>query len=133
MISNSDLKFLKLAEVMSTYSDFNRIHIGACVVKKKSVISTGCNKNKTHPIQEKYNNKSLSFKKTKAKLHAEMDALIKAGNDAAGATLYVFRRGNDNIYRISKPCNACMNFIKDCGIIRVVYTIENGIKEIVFK
>ena len=129
MISNADLKHLKLAELMASYSDYDRIHIGACIIKKRQVISTGYNQNKTHPIQEKYNNKSLTYKKSKAKLHAEMDALIRAGKNSKGATLYIFRRGNDNIYRMSKPCNACMNYIKKCGIKRIVYTIENGIKE----
>lgn len=131
MISNADLKHLKLAEVMASYSDYDRIHIGACIIKKRQVISTGYNQNKTHPIQEKYNNESLTYKKSKAKLHAEMDALIRAGKNSKGATLYIFRRGNDNIYRMSKPCNACMNYIKQCGIKRVVYTIENGIKEMI--
>ena len=131
MISNADLKHLKLAEVMASYSDYDRIHIGACIIKKRQVISTGYNQNKTQPIQEKYNNKSLTYKKSKAKLHAEMDALIRAGKNSKGATLYIFRRGNDNIYRMSKPCNACMNYIKQCGIKRVLYTIENGIKEMI--
>lgn len=131
MISTSDLKHLKLAEVMSTYSDYNRVHIGACVIKKKKVIGIGCNQNKTHPLQEKYNSKSLNYIKPKAKLHAELDALLKSGHDAKGGTLYVFRRGRDNIYRMSKPCPACMEMIKDYGIKRIVYTIENGIKEMI--
>ena len=50
--------------------------------------------------------------------------------DCNGSTMYIFRRGNDNIYRLSKPCKACMQCILDYGIKRIVYTIENGIKEI---
>lgn len=130
MITNVDLKYLKLAEVMATYSDYKRVHIGTCIVKKKSVISTGCNKSKSHPIQNKYNHIANIYTKPESRLHAEIDALIKAGEDAKGATLYVFRRGRDNIYRLSKPCPACMQYIKDCGIKRIVYTIENGIKEL---
>lgn len=130
MINSNDLKHLRLAEVVSGYSDYSRIHIGACIIKKKKVIGIGYNQNKTHPLQEKYNNSSLDFDKPKAKLHAEIDALLKAGDDAKGATLYIFRRGKDNIYRMSKPCPACMKMIKDYGIKRIVYTIENGIKEI---
>lgn len=128
MITNTDLKYLKLAETMSNYSDYKRIHIGSCIIKKRCVISTGYNKVKSHPIQNKYNN-ILSFKKSKDCLHAEIDALIKASIDARGATMYIFRRGNDNIYRNCKPCPACMKMIKDYGIKRIVYTIENGIKE----
>ena len=113
---------------MATYSDYKRIHIGSCIIKKHSIISTGCNQNKSHPIQNKYNHE-LKFKKHKDCLHAEIDALIKASKEANGATMYIFRRGLDNIYRNCKPCPACMKMIKDYGIKRVVYTIENGIKE----
>ena len=130
MITNVDLKYLKLAEVMASYSDYKRIHIGACIVKKKSVVSTGCNKSKSHPIQNRYNHIVNIYNKPESRLHAEIDALIKAGEDAKDATLYVFRRGRDNIYRLSKPCPACMKYAKDCGIKRIVYTIENGIKEL---
>ena len=101
------------------------------MVKKNNVISTGYNQNKTHPLQEKYNEISLDFVKSKAKLHAEIDALISAGNNTIDATLYVYRQGRDGICRLSKPCPACMKMIKDCKIKRVVYTIENGIKEII--
>lgn len=132
MITNNDLKYLKLAEVMSELSDYNRIHIGSCIVKKHYVISTGCNKNKTHPMQLKYN-KSLSFKKKRDNIHAEMDALIKAQFDTDNATMYIFRKGRDNIYRISKPCPACMEAIKSSGIKRIVYTVENGICELNLK
>lgn len=132
MISSQDLKYLKLAESVALSSDYKRIHIGCCIIKKKEIISTGFNKNKTHPLQFKYN-KFLSYDVKKPKLHAEMDALIKAGKDAKGGTLYIFRRGNDNLYRISKPCKACMKFIRDSGIKRVVYTTENGIKEIILE
>ena len=98
MITNNDLKYLKLAETMATYSDYKRIHIGSCIIKKHSIISTGCNQNKSHPIQNKYNHE-LKFKKHKDCLHAEIDALIKASKEANGATMYIFRRGLDNIYR----------------------------------
>ena len=131
MITSSDLRYLRLAEVMSGYSDYPRIHIGCCIIKKHSVISTGCNKVKTHPMQEKYN-KELPFNKKRHYLHAEIDALIKA-TDTENATMYVSRRGRDNIYRLSKPCPACMKMIQDSGIKRIVYTVENGIKEMSIK
>ena len=69
---------------------------------------------------------------TKNCLHAEIDALIKAeDSDCKGATLYVARRGLDNKIRLSKPCDACFNCVKDLGIKRIVYTIEDGIKEMI--
>lgn len=130
MITALDLKHLHLAEIMATYSDYDRVHIGACVINKRKVISTGCNQNKTHPLQKQFNENNLNYiKRNGHKLHAEMDALIKAGSNSKGSTLYIFRRGNDGIYRICEPCKACMSYIKQCGIKRIVYTIENGIVE----
>ena len=131
MITSYDLKYLRVAEMVSKFSDYKRIHIGACIVKKHVIISTGYNKDKTHPIQGKYNIDSFSFIKSKDNIHAEIDALHKSNNNVKGATLYVFRRGKDGIYRMSKPCQACMKYIKDSGIKRIVYTIENGIKELI--
>lgn len=132
MINESDIRYLKLAEVMSAYSDYHRIHIGAVVVKKHSVISTGCNKNRSHPIQRDYNMLAGMEYRIKCRLHAEIDALIKAGDDAKGATLYVFRRRKDNLLGMCKPCDACMKYAKDKGIKRIVYTVDNGIKEYIF-
>lgn len=123
MISEIDLKYLKLAEEMANCSDYPRVHIGACIVKNKSVVSTGCNKNKTHPEQRRYNS-LLPYKMNLDRLHAEMDALIKAGEDAKGATLYVFRKRNDGKMGNCKPCASCMGKILNSKISRVVYTTE---------
>lgn len=129
MITEKDLHYLNLALTMSEYSDYKRVHIGAVIVKKNSVISTGCNKVKSHPVQREYNDRYLGYH-TKNCLHAEIDALIKADyRDCRGAILYVARRGLDNVIRLSKPCAACFNYAKDLGIKRIIYTIENGIKE----
>ena len=131
MITQRDLHFLNLAFAMSKYSDYKRVHIGVVIVKKNSVISTGCNKIKSHPIQKVYNNRYLDYH-TKNCLHAEIDASIKAeDSDCKGATLYVARRGLDNKIRLSNPCDACFNYAKDLGIKRIVYTIEDGIKEMI--
>ena len=132
MIDDNDLRYLHIAENIAKNSDYKRIHIGAILVNKNKVISTGFNQNKTHPIQKIYNNRYLNYKKIKGdKLHAEVDVLLKLNKkDCNGSTMYIFRRGNDNIYRLSKPCKACMQCILDYGIKRIVYTIENGIKEI---
>ena len=132
MITETDLRYLKLAEVMSEYSDYHRIHIGAVVVKKHSVISTGCNRNRSHPMQNTYNYLTGMSYKTKSRLHAEIDAMIKAGDDTKDATLYVFRRRKDNLLGMCKPCDACMKYAENHGIKRIVYTVDNGIKEFTF-
>jgi dCMP deaminase len=44
-------------------------------------------------------------------IHAEMNAILKAGNDASGAILYV----------TMSPCVECAKIIKQSGIRLVVY------------
>ena len=51
-------------------SDFPRIHIGACVVYKHKIISTGFNTQRTAPIQKKYN-KYRFLEESRHSCHAE--------------------------------------------------------------
>ena len=130
MITQKDLNYLSMALDMSKRSDYRRVHIGAVIVKKNSVISAGYNSQKSHPIQKRYNLRYLGYH-THNVLHAEIDAIVHTADDAElrGATLYVARRGLDNQIRISKPCDACFHMAKDKGIRRIVYTIDDGIRE----
>lgn len=114
---------------MAELSLYPKVRIGTCLVNKRGrVISTGCNKTKSHPVQHFYN-KYRPYSLPNHGLHAEMDALIHCKEDTRGSTLYVFRRGMDSKIRLAQPCEACSRMIRDCGVKRVVYTIEDGIKE----
>jgi deoxycytidylate deaminase len=53
MITNRDLRLLKVAESASELSQFPRIHIGSCVFYKNEVVGVGINKIKTHPRNKK--------------------------------------------------------------------------------
>ena len=129
MITERDIKFINAALTAGKLSDYPRVHIGAAIADKSVAISTGNNKQKTHPIQKIYNEKYLPYK-TRNSLHAEIDAIIRADDDdLRGTTLYVARRGLNNRILNCRPCPACMGLIKDSGIERVVYTINDGIKE----
>lgn len=132
VITKRDYKFLNLAKVVSTYSDYKRIHIGAVVAKGTSLISTGCNRSKSNPLQKEYDMKCGLTHKTKSNLHAEIDALLKANKEAYNATLYVYRLRRDGILGICKPCAACTKYAKDLGIKRIVYTVNNGVEEYIF-
>lgn len=44
-------------------------------------------------------------------LHAEMNALLRAGEKANGAVLYITR----------SPCDWCSKIIRSSGVVRVVY------------
>lgn len=53
--------------------------------------------------------------------HAEASALVRAGENARGATLYtLMTRTKDETLGIGDPCHECMGAIKRAGIRKVV-------------
>lgn len=128
MITKKDLKYLKIAEAMSSHSDYPRVKIGACLVYKGNVVGLGYNETKSHPIQKKYN-KLLPYEVKNPFLHAEISAIIHSSR-TKGATLYVFRRGRDGLIKNCRPCASCRGYIKDSEIKKVIYTTEFGVEEI---
>lgn len=99
----------------SLRSDHPLHRLGAVVVRGSRVISVGWNKYKTHPRSPH------PFKH----IHAEVSAIQKAGYQAFGADLYVYREGRDGVMRLSKPCKSCMAAINKAGVRRVFYTDIN--------
>ncbi len=104
---------------------------GAIVVKNKQVLSTGYNgapRGMTDCLELGYCPKrakggtSGTMHEECIAVHAEMNALIQAGRNAEGATLYV------NGF----PCKLCARLIVNAGIKRVVvcgeYSDREGLK-----
>lgn len=120
------------AREVSLLSNFGRARLGCIIVIGNKVISTGYNQLKTSPIQKKYN----KFRKGEFPdhihndtLHAEIDALNKSSFKDyhwKAATLYVGRQDKAGHPRLAKPCPACIKAIKERGIKRVFYTMEDG-------
>ncbi len=128
MITEKDLKYLKVAESVSLTSDYERVHIGACVVKKGNIIGVGCNSNKSHPVQKKYN-ELVPYDRPRHGIHAEIKALLKCNVNTNNSTIYVFRRGRDSNIRNCSPCESCRAYMIECGVKRIVYVAENGVFE----
>ncbi len=96
--------------------------LAACVVKRNKIISFGHNKNKTHPLQNKFTKHPEAIY-----LHAEIDAIKNAlkrvsTEDLLGSILYVVRTKKDGSEGLAKPCKGCMQAIESFGISKVVYT-----------
>jgi len=97
-----------------------RRQIGALVVKNNVIISTGYNgapRGFPHCLdigcrRDKLNIASGERHEECVGVHAEQNALLQAGRDAEGATLYV------NAF----PCKICAKQIINAGIRRVVMT-----------
>lgn len=100
---------------------YGRYQLGAAIYDKRgNLLSTGWNKNKTHP---KFG--SFIFQR----IHAEGDALIKAlkrRKDLTGAYIIVYRTNSKN----AKPCQCCENMLREAGIEKVYYTNEGDVQEL---
>lgn len=115
MKSLLDKGYFKLARNVSLQSD-HKIRVGAVVCKKKP-INASCNLKKTHP---RYTRGDCNA------IHAEVRAIINCDvKDLKGATLYVYRERKDGTIGLSRPCNRCYKFIKNKGIKKVYFTIND--------
>jgi pyrimidine deaminase RibD-like protein len=118
MLSNRDVSFLNLARSLAEKSEEKKKH-GAVVIKSGRVVGYGFNKFKNHTdyIPEE-------LIKVHCSRHAEEVAIKTAGQNARGATLYVARVNRQGADRNSKPCLICSDLIKESGIKKVIYTME---------
>lgn len=138
-ITSFDKRMFEYARQEAMKSTFNRFHVGAVIVYKHKIIGSGHNSDKTHPMQEKYNELYRTFNNTngcpiKHSLHAEVSALtsvpylIGKEVDFSKAKIYVYRIsiGNPKGYACAKPCPACMGAIRAIGIRRCYFTGDEG-------
>lgn len=123
---------LKRAKAIAQCSDFPRQRLGAILVKGNKVLAVGYNQTKTYPIQKKYNkyrNFVLKDPKNNGVIHAEMVLLQKTKYDSIdwpNVILYVSREDRDGNWKIARPCEACLEAIKDRGIKTVYYSIAEN-------
>lgn len=93
---------------------------------KRRVIGTGVNDyNKSHPLMKLY---ALKAKESCAKIkkHAELSAILAAGNKAVHSML-VQRFDSFGNPALAKPCPTCQLMLKDFGLKYVEYTSPEGI------
>lgn len=127
MLSKRERKFLGLALAASSGSTYNRVKIGAVLVKSNRVISSAANLCTSHPLQKGYNIRT-GRKAPQHNLHAEMHALVRAKLQyTEGSELFIGRFDRLGSLAMCRPCPACEAALKDRGIVRVTYTSPYGI------
>lgn len=110
MLDKWDVRFLKLAEYIASWSRDPSKKVGAVIVDdKKRIVSLGFNGfprgvNDDHRL----NDQSL---KNEIVIHAEVNAILFANKDVQGCTMYVWP---------IPPCSRCAAQIIQTGIARVV-------------
>lgn len=106
-----DRHFLRLARECALMSKDPSSQIGAVIVQGRRIVGTGFNGFPPRIADDA----RLHDRDAKLRLvvHAEVNAILQAGRDAAGATLYLFGfRG--------PPCDNCTKHVLAAGITRVV-------------
>lgn len=135
MLRHIDYKYFDKAKQIASVSDVRQTHIGCVAVHQGQVVGLGCNCNKTHPIQKKYDKyRELNIEGCRGisrlhSLHAEMNCLNQLKNldvNFAKVKLYIYRIRKDQPYGLARPCPACMAAIKDFGIKDIFYTTNDG-------
>lgn len=114
-------RHFNLARKLSFKSDYHH-KMGAVIVDKKGKVEgVGFNNpKKTHPFS---NN-------TWRTLHAEVSAILNAGEDCVGCDIYIYRELKSGEPANAKPCRFCMELIQKAGIVNVYYSDEGGFKKL---
>ena len=105
-----DQRYLEMAALVAGWSKDPRAGVGAVIVRNNRVVATGFN---GFPSEVLDREERLQDKDTKLQMvvHAEENALIVAGRNSEGATIYVH----------GKPvCPRCAGSIIQAGVWRVV-------------
>lgn len=132
MLHKSDYKYFDKAKHVAEISDYSKTHVGCIAVYQGQVIGLGCNSNKTHPMQKRYNKYRYDPKyqnDTLPKLHAEINCLNQIRHlhiNFSKVKLYVYRIRKDRPCGMARPCESCMAAIRDLGIRDVYYTTNQG-------
>lgn len=130
-MTKSQHSFFRIARNVSRMSNFPGAKIGAVVVNKHRIISSGYNsKDKCHRLQVELNKKRFN-EPSKGAVHAELDALLPLINkvDLSNATMYIYREYKDGTIAMCRPCKSCMSIIRRCGIKKIYYTTPEGYAE----
>ena len=123
--------FMKLACQIAERSTFRDYKLGAIVVYKGKILSSGANLAKTHPLQRKFDHHRLDERFIPVSTHAEVNAIQKIIKDNdidwSKCTIYVARVLKNGKTAMSRPCNSCMQLMKSLGVKNVYYTTDFGV------
>lgn len=122
----------KEASQNANYTGGNSVKLGCVIVYKGAVLAKGCNSDKTHPMQAKYNKwrfKNSGNRYLPDKCHAEMAVLAKVKYldiNFVNAHIFVYRELKNGKKAMARPCPACMNALRAQGIKKIHYTTADG-------
>lgn len=119
-INHWDIRFIKLAKEISSWSKDPSTKCGAVIVRPdKSIASVGFNgfPKGTSDDSELYDDRELKYERV---VHAEMNAIIQASEGLYGYTIYTWPPG------ISGSCARCTAHIIQAGIKKLVHVYDDS-------
>ena len=125
-------KAARKASKNADYTGANSVQIGCVAVYKGTILAKGCNSDRTHPMQERYNRfryKNVGNRYLPAKSHSELRTVEKLkflDLDFSKVHIYVYREFKNGKLGPSKPCPSCMEYLKNMGIKHIHYTDVDG-------
>ena len=121
----------RAAKAVSEMSD-HRVKVGCVVVNKHRIISSGFNSHsKCHKVQALLDKETFGCD-CPGKVHSETAALlplIKDGVDLSRASIFVYREHRSGAIACARPCARCERLIKQCGIKKIYFSVDNGFAE----
>ena len=120
-VADWDSYFLSLARLVATRSKHPRSQHGAVLVNpSKRIVATGYNGCPSgFPDDEVDWGSGMTWTNKDWTIHAEENALLYAGRESWGCTIYVTGR----------PCPRCLLRIIHCGVVRIVCGASSYSKE----
>ena len=109
-----DVYFMDIAKVVATRATCDRKHVGAVIVRDRSILATGYNgsiRGLGHCDEEGHLMEDGHCVRT---VHAEANAIVQAARNGV-------RLDGAMIYVTASPCWGCFRLIANAGISRVVY------------
>ena len=106
--------FMNIADQVATRSTCDRKHIGAVIVRDKTILSTGYNgslRGAPHCDDIGHDMENGHCVRT---VHAEANAVAQAAKNGVGID-------NSEIYVTASPCLNCFKLMANCGIRTVYY------------
>lgn len=117
----------------ATYTGPSKVKLGCVAVYHGTVLAKGCNTDKTHTSQAKYNylryDEDRSTRYYPPKIHSEISVLSKIKYldiDFSKVILFVAREYKSGAPALARPCASCMALIKEYGIHTICYTTDDG-------
>ncbi|HEY3176861.1 MAG TPA: dCMP deaminase family protein [Candidatus Polarisedimenticolia bacterium] len=106
--------FMNIAREAATRSTCDRKHVGAVIIRDKTILSTGYNgsiRGMPHCDEAGH---TMENDHCVATIHAEANAIIQAARNGVNIN-------NGEMYTTASPCWSCFKLIANSGIVRIYY------------